>query len=73
MKLDKIVKILLLLVAFGVWSNVLLLLARPAAARADTDSAVSDVADNIRKMAADIHNMTDDIHSLEYDVRMMRR
>ena len=55
---DRITKLLLFLIALGLWANVSIGLLRPQRASAD-DSTLSSIDDHLARIYHDVHNMND--------------
>ena len=61
MTIDRMTKFLLLLIAVGLWFNAVVSVIRPVMVKADTDSALSDIA-------RDVHDLKNDLASCVHGV-----
>lgn len=50
MKIDRITKFILLLIALGLWANALVPIVRPNVAKADADSVLRDIAHDVHEL-----------------------
>jgi len=50
-KIDRTTKVLLLLIALGLWSNIFVSLLRPVVIKADTDSILADIAHDVHELS----------------------
>jgi hypothetical protein len=61
LKIDRMTKFILLLIALGLWANAIVPLVRPIVVKADTDSVLHDIAH-------DVHELEDGVSGFEINV-----
>jgi hypothetical protein len=57
MRIDRTTKILLLLIVLALWANLFASFLRPIAAKADTDSTLSEIESDLSDIKREVRNM----------------
>jgi hypothetical protein len=63
MKIDRTTKVLLLLIALGLWFNTLASVVRPIVIKADTDSTLQDIAHDVHNLSVCVSGFHVRVHN----------
>ena len=63
MKIDGMTKLILFLIALGLWANALVPLVRPIVVKADTDSVLRDIAHDVHELEDCVSGFEIRVHS----------